>query len=340
LKVVYAVESLELSGGVRVIVQHATALASRGHDVSIVSRHPPDGWIDVPVPVTVVPAFTESSLPRADVHVATWFPTVVPVATARRAQAIFHFCQGYEGEQSHLQHRLTEIHEAYSQKVPKLVVSTNLAARLEPLFPGPFVVVPPAVDAAEFAPRSERSAPGRPAIIGIVGPFELDLKGVGVCLDAVRRVEEAGVECVVHRVSQLPLSEEERLRFPRSVYSCALPASEMPRWYQGLDLLLFGSFPTEGLGLPALEAMAAGVPVVVTDIPSLEFLPSDAVGRVPPGDAEAMAREAIRLLSSPSLWGSRRANGLAVAGSLTLDRACDTLERAFAKALRTRRWWH
>ena len=73
----------------------------------------------------------------------------------------------------------------------------------------------------------------------------------------------------------------------------------MPIWYHACDVLLFPSYDAEGFGLPPLEAMASGVPAVISDIPSLAILPEDAVSRVPAGDAAAMARATARLLDEP-----------------------------------------
>ncbi|HQR66749.1 MAG TPA: group 1 glycosyl transferase, partial [Thermoanaerobaculia bacterium] len=78
MKIVYVLESLELSGGVKVIVQHAEGLAARGHEVVLVTKDARHDWIPIRVPVVEVPRFDAETLPPADVHVATWFPTVAP----------------------------------------------------------------------------------------------------------------------------------------------------------------------------------------------------------------------------------------------------------------------
>ncbi|MCK6683776.1 MAG: glycosyltransferase family 4 protein [Thermoanaerobaculia bacterium] len=329
MKVVYAVESLDLSGGVRVIVQHAGALARLGHDVSIVSRQYPTGWIDIDVPVSVTPRLDTSSIPPCDILVATWFPTVLPCVRSRRGRVIVHFCQGYEGDHSYLRPRFDEVYEAYAQQAVKLVVSPALIERLEPLYPGEYFAVPPAIDTGAFRPERPRESPSVPPAVGIAGPFEFDLKGVAVCLQAAVLLEERGMKCRIRRVSQLPRSPEEGRIAPSADYVCSLPAGEMPAWYRSLDLFLFGSFPGEGLGLPPLEAMACGVPAVLTDIPSLRFVPDEAVTRVPAGDPEALANAAFDLLTSRGLWRSRAISGAAFAGTLTVDAAARSLERTF-----------
>ena len=82
-------------------------------------------------------------------------------------------------------------------------------------------------------------------------------------------------------------------------------------------------FPSryEGFGLPVLEAMAAGVPVVASDLPVLRELAGDAVLYAPPLDPDAWIRRTEELLDDPD-----RARGLADAGRRRAD--CFTWERA------------
>jgi glycosyltransferase involved in cell wall biosynthesis len=75
--------------------------------------------------------------------------------------------------------------------------------------------------------------------------------------------------------------------------------ADLAALYAGAAVFAFPS-RHEGFGLPVLEAMAAGVPVVASDIPALREVAGDDAVLVPPGDVEAWAAALDRLLTSPA----------------------------------------
>jgi glycosyltransferase involved in cell wall biosynthesis len=67
-----------------------------------------------------------------------------------------------------------------------------------------------------------------------------------------------------------------------------IPQNELAELYRGAACMIFPS-RYEGFGLPVLEAMASGTPVVTTTAGAIPEVAGEAAVLVPPGDAEALA---------------------------------------------------
>lgn len=331
-EVTYVVPNLDVSGGIKVVLEHAEELHARGHDVLVVSLGPPAPWRKVGVPVRVVPEISAATLPGSGFVVATWFETVIPAVKAAGPSRVLQFSQGYEAIYPHVAHRRAEIDAAYAQPIAKLLISQHLVGLYEGRFPGPFFVLPQAIRAADYAPDDpERGAPRTPPTVGIVGPFEGENKGIRYGLAAVARLRREGRDVRLRRASQTALLPEESAIARADLYTHGASVSEMAAWYRGADVLVHPSFEAEGFPLPPLEAMAAGVPVVLTRIPSFDPLPDEVVVRVAPGDADGIAEAVARLLDAPAEWSERRRKGLSLAREYSVARAVDALEAALQK---------
>lgn len=94
----------------------------------------------------------------------------------------------------------------------------------------------------------------------------------------------------------------------------SVPEAEMAAWYRAADLLAFPSVK-EGFGLAALEAMAAGVPVVTSDLPVFRewIVPGRDALFAPVGDAGALAAAMSEVLDDPALRARLVESGLEVA---------------------------
>ena len=97
---------------------------------------------------------------------------------------------------------------------------------------------------------------------------------------------------------------------------------ELAALFRGALLFLY---PTlyEGFGLPVLEAMACGVPVVAGDIPAVREVAGDAVERVNPRDVVALANTVRRLLDQAEHRRELAARGRARARLFSWQRAAD-----------------
>jgi glycosyltransferase involved in cell wall biosynthesis len=86
--------------------------------------------------------------------------------------------------------------------------------------------------------------------------------------------------------------------------------------YRGAELLAFPS-RYEGFGLPVLEAMAHGTPVITTAVTAIPEAAGDAALYVPLDDDVALAQAIARVRSDAQLAASLRERGLARAATMT-----------------------
>ena len=104
----------------------------------------------------------------------------------------------------------------------------------------------------------------------------------------------------------------------------SLPDAAMPALYQGAAAFAFPS-TAEGFGLPPLEAMAAGVPVVASAIPAVAEVCGDAAILVSPYDPAGWASSLNRVLAERALRDQLIAAGRAAAGQAGWDTGAHAL---------------
>jgi glycosyltransferase involved in cell wall biosynthesis len=96
--------------------------------------------------------------------------------------------------------------------------------------------------------------------------------------------------------------------------------ADLPAVYAGATLFVYPSL-YEGFGLPVLEAMACGAPVVCSNAASLPEVVGDAGILVDPLDPGAIAEGMRRVLADESLQARLKQGGLEMAGRFTWERA-------------------
>lgn len=104
---------------------------------------------------------------------------------------------------------------------------------------------------------------------------------------------------------------------------------DLPALYRGAALFVFPSL-YEGFGLPVLEAMACGVPVVCSNASSLPEVAGDAALLVDPQDEEGLREAMERALGDEALRREMTARGLVRAARFTWEQAARQLLAAFA----------
>ncbi len=104
------------------------------------------------------------------------------------------------------------------------------------------------------------------------------------------------------------------------IFTGYLEDQDIPLLYNAASTLVFPSF-YEGFGLPPLEAMASGTPVVSSNTSSMPEVVSDGGLLLSPIDEEAWATTMIKLLDDKKLWQHLRQKGLVQAKKFSWQRA-------------------
>jgi len=114
-----------------------------------------------------------------------------------------------------------------------------------------------------------------------------------------------------------------------------VPHADLPALYSGAVCFVYPSY-FEGFGLPPLEAMKCGIPVIVGNRTSLPEVVGEAGVQVDPFDVEAIGHELARLIDNPDVREQLRVKGLAQAERFdwreTARRTLTVYEQAFDEA--------
>ncbi len=223
----------------------------------------------------------------------------------------------------------------------------GLRARFQPA--AEIVVVHHGVDHARFAPTADDSADlAALARHGITRPFIAfastiePRKDVPTLVRAFARIAAAhpDVQLVVAggdgwgvaeaRAAIAASGVSTRILRPGYVDDATLAAL-----FRRAEVIAYPSL-VEGFGMPALEALASGTPLVTTSGSSVEEVVGDAALLVPPADADALARALATALDDATVAGRLRAAGPARAATFTWERSIEAHVDAYGRAIRHR----
>jgi glycosyltransferase involved in cell wall biosynthesis len=186
------------------------------------------------------------------------------------------------------------------------------ASRLHTIYNG--------VDLARFAGTA---APGRPLReplrIGMVARFEPH-KDQPTLLRAIRELKSRDVNICVDLIGDGSRRAEyqalaEQLDIAGCIHFLGV-RRDIPDLLRGWDLFVFSVSPDEGLGVALIEALAAGVPVVASDVGACrEVLNCPVYGILgelfPAGDSVELANAILRFRDHPEPWWDRAARATA-----------------------------
>ena len=297
LQIGYLIEDTSIAGGIRVAVAHADILTTLGHEVTLITKGGPLTWRETIARWQHVQSFDEVKGDAYDFVVGTFWTTLADAYRLAGDRAV-HFCQGYEGSFTAYRNQKAQIDAAYRLPLPKITVSPHLVPICRRFYDDA-TYVGQIVDDVFF--QEHRPRGGTPRVL-LVGPAQADFKGIDVGYEAIRLAREEGASFDVVRVSQWLPAEGEPTNLATE-FHVGINTSEMAGLVASCDVFLGPSRSEEGFGLPSAEAMASGVPGVMSEIPS--FLSwddnHDYALWAPEGDAVVMARQLTRLLQEHAL---------------------------------------
>jgi len=331
MRICYLSEGTPLCGGVKVTFEQAEALQERGHQVEVISKGARPDWYALQVPFRQVNDFLPSTLPECDFLIGTFWPTVHAAVRSGKGRPV-HLCQGYEGDTPAYEAERPAIEGVYRLPTLMLTVHEPLTQLISSRFGKKAYTVGQGINHSLFFADRRPTSGGLPRVL-LVGLYEDDCKGIADGLSALQALKR---EMPVHvvRVSALGCSLDEATFAVSDEYHVRLPPTEMGALYRSCDVLLGPSLAREGFGLPVLEALACGVPVVVSDIPTfrafsetqdwaLFFAERDVVG---------MRLALHRLLTDAELRQRQHSRGLAIAQQYTFARVAERIEQVFRAA--------
>jgi glycosyltransferase involved in cell wall biosynthesis len=167
-----------------------------------------------------------------------------------------------------------------------------------------------AIYSPEADPEADRqvdqllgSAPGQIRILHVGST--IPRKRIDVLLQAFAEIKREKSEAMLLRVGGPLTGDQQALAQRLGVESAILTLPfltdrQLAAVYRKANLLLLPS-EREGFGLPLLEAMACGLPVVASDIPPLREVGGAAARYSPVGDIQDLSRHAIQLLRAKEI---------------------------------------
>jgi glycosyltransferase involved in cell wall biosynthesis len=200
-------------------------------------------------------------------------------------------------------------------------------------------VVPLAAD-AQFVPQSPAEVERVRAKYRLADEYVLSVginkphKNIAALIDAWQSLNETKQTLVIagawdarfeHPVVE---NRKQRIQFIHDVADRDLPAL-----YSGAAVFVMPSL-YEGFGLPPLEAMACGTPVICSNAASLPEVVSDAAILVDPHDVGAIAGAVERVVSDSALRDRLRAQGIAQAAKFSWERAACETYRVYQSVLK------
>lgn len=314
LHIVYVMTHVGVSGGVKVIFEHANRLTKLGVKVTIVAHYEKPTWFPIEAEYIQVPFDLElaKGIPNCDVIVATYWDHIQTCIETGIAPVVY-FEQGdfhlfdYENMNPTFKHFI----QKQFQIPPFIYTVSSLASKLiQSIYGRKAQVYSNAIDEKIFTFEGRKEIGEHPYLL-MMGRDSTTFKGISYIIDAYEKIKNE-FELNLYWITPEEPSEKMKER----VTKCFINPSQesIASLYRGAALYVSGSI-YESFSLPPLEAMACGCPVVTTNNEGvLEYAKHKENALIcQMNDSEDMAEKIKKLLSNPKLKEKLIRNGLETA---------------------------
>jgi glycosyltransferase involved in cell wall biosynthesis len=355
MRITFILSSLWLSGGVSVVVEYSNRLTQRGHQVSLVcpkdahsieidaAISPEVRVVETGVSIVETSGFLgkarlavsmASAVPPGDVVISTHTPTTVATFLAcslgHKGLPLW-FYMDYSGMFEGRPVEAWLLKNAMRWHKAALVLSGHSADEIKAFSKNDGIVVGLGISNLalfqSFRGRHRNDPSTNPSIL-YLGDFR-PRKGLNDFLAAAERVYDQRLDVELWIALKEP--GEVECRVPHRVITRP-SIQELAQLYATCDLFVSSSW-YEGFGLPPLEAMACGAPVVTTDSGGVrEYVrPGENCLLVPPKDPAKLSEAMLTVLNSTDLAEKFRRNGPVTSDEYTWEKATDRFEQALFK---------
>jgi len=353
MKITLLTPHVNIGGGVKIILEYATRLAERGHEVTVICPQPTfakmrvkgrniptvlpkrtlmnllkikPSWLDIIAHIKYVSSYEERHIPDGDIVIATAWQTARYVKNYSPEKGKkYYLIQHYE-TLYHAPNSKKEADETYTYPLNKIVVSSWLKELMEEKFNSVAELIINPVDFTEFYPT--RNGYNSEKSICMLHHFYA-WKG---CNDGMRAFEIAKKKYRDIRLIMFG-AHIKKVRVDYDYYYRPW-GDKLREIYNSCDIFLCPSW-REGFGLPSAEAMACKCALVTTDHGgSRDYAYHEKTALVSaPKNAELLGKNLIRLLENEELLKTIAKNGYEYVRRYTWDKAVDKMEKIFREEL-------
>ncbi|MGH2754362.1 MAG: glycosyltransferase family 4 protein [Actinomycetota bacterium] len=216
----------------------------------------------------------------------------------------------------------------------RTAVSDAARELISAYFPGEYKLTPNGVEAERFAAAKPLELGGGPNVL-FLGRLERR-KGLDTLIRALAQAKDLGPRLLVAGTGPLDRRSRalaEQLDVPVRFLG-RVAEEELPRLYRAADVYCAPGLGGESFGIVLLEAMAAGTPVICSDLAGYRAVAAGSARLVPPGQAAPLAAAIREVLTQPVVADELRRAGSRLAGMFDWNRLATGVEAIYELAMR------